>query len=127
MLVALDDFGTGYASLTHLLEFPVDVIKIDQTFVQRLCDDRGSQAIVGALIEIAGKLGMRIVAEGIETREQAEQLHRMGCTLGQGYYYSGAVSFAETTTLLSHFSQDIAAPASAANREEFSWPPPILG
>lgn len=127
MLVALDDFGTGYASLTHLLEFPVDVIKIDQTFVQRLCDDRGSQAIVGALIEIAGKLGMRIVAEGIETREQAEQLHRMGCTLGQGYYYSGAVSFAETTTLLSHFSQDIAAPASAAIREEFSWPPPILG
>src|SRR5690606_292787 len=105
MLVALDDFGTGYASLTHLLEFPVDLIKIDQSFVQRLCHDRSSEAIVSALVEIARKLGMRTIAEGIETREQAEQLFRMGCKLGQGFYYSRAVPFAEMTEILVNFSQ----------------------
>lgn len=69
--VALDDFGTGFASLTHLLSFPVDIIKIDKCFVDRLGADRASDVVVGAIIDIAHKLDMKLVAEGIETAAQA--------------------------------------------------------
>ena len=83
ILVALDDFGTGFASLTHLLEFPVDIMKIDKSFIDRIVDDPSSAVIVQALLDIARKLGMRIVAEGVETKEQAEKLLAMGCELAQ--------------------------------------------
>lgn len=105
MLVALDDFGTGYASLTHLLDFPVDIIKIDKTFVDRIVRDRQSTVIVEALIEVARKLGMRIVAEGIETAEQAEWLMDLGCVLGQGFRFAPPGSATITTELLRRFSQ----------------------
>lgn len=90
VLVALDDFGTGYASLTHLLEFPVDVIKIDKTFVDRISDDRG-EIIVKALLDMATGLGVRIVAEGVETTDQARHLERLGCSFAQGYLFGRAV------------------------------------
>jgi diguanylate cyclase (GGDEF)-like protein len=93
--VALDDFGTGFASLTHLLHFPVDVIKIDKTFVDRVLVDRPSAAIVEAMIGIAHRLKMKVVAEGIEERAQAERLKSLGCTLGQGYLFARPAS-AET-------------------------------
>ncbi|MEN5081339.1 EAL domain-containing protein [Bosea sp. TWI1241] len=89
--VALDDFGTGFASLTHLLDFPVDVIKIDRSFIGGLDTGARSNAIVGALVGMAESLGVRIVAEGIETREQESRLRAMGCELGQGFLYSQAV------------------------------------
>ena len=84
LLVALDDFGTGFASLTHLLTFPVDIIKIDRSFVDRLTGDPSSGVIVAGLIDIARKLGMRTVAEGIETPEQAARLQEFGCTARPG-------------------------------------------
>jgi diguanylate cyclase (GGDEF)-like protein len=90
--VALDDFGTGFASLTHLLNFPVDVIKIDKTFVDRVLVDRPSAVIVEAMIGIAHRLKMRVVAEGIEERAQAERLKSLGCTLGQGYLFARPAS-----------------------------------
>jgi diguanylate cyclase (GGDEF)-like protein len=90
--VALDDFGTGYASLTHLMTVPVDYIKIDKSFVDRIVSHGPSQAIVGGVIGIAAKLGIRVVAEGIETADQALQLIGLGCTMGQGFLYSPAVS-----------------------------------
>lgn len=86
--VALDDFGTGFASLTHLLDFPVDAIKIDRSFVGGIEGGTRSGAIVEALISIASRLGMRIVAEGIESEGQARRLVGMGCRLGQGYLYA---------------------------------------
>ncbi len=98
--VALDDFGTGYASLTHLLTVPIDIIKIDKTFVDRLAADEGGMAIIEGIIQIAGKLKIRIVAEGIETELQADQLGDAGCILGQGYLFSRAVDRDETTALL---------------------------
>lgn len=101
LLVALDDFGTGYASLTHLLDFPVDIIKIDRSFVSRLSPGDAGAVIVEALIGIAGKLGMRVVAEGIETPEQVERLRSFGCLLGQGYHFARPAAFADTTALLS--------------------------
>lgn len=100
MLVALDDFGTGYASLTHLLSFPVDIIKIDKSFVDRLLVDQPSAAIVEAIIELGRKLDMQIVAEGIEEPEQRRRLEELGCRLGQGFLFARAVDAAAATALL---------------------------
>lgn len=89
--VALDDFGTGYASLTHLMSVPVDYIKIDKSFIDRIVSHAPSQIIVEGIIDIATKLGIQVVAEGIETAGQARKLMALGCTLGQGFLYSRAV------------------------------------
>jgi diguanylate cyclase (GGDEF)-like protein len=83
--LALDDFGTGYSSLSHLRDFPIHMLKIAKPFVDRI--DRDS-TFVEAILGLASTLGLEVVAEGIETREQAEALRALGCTLGQGYYYS---------------------------------------
>lgn len=98
--VALDDFGTGFASLTHLLTVPIDIIKIDKSFVDRLLLDDASLAIVEALIQIAGKLNIELIAEGVENEDQAHRLESAGCVLGQGYLFSKAVDRDETTALL---------------------------
>ncbi|WP_240500012.1 GGDEF domain-containing phosphodiesterase [Sphingomonas montana] len=98
--VALDDFGTGYASLNHLLTVPVDIIKIDKSFVDRLAPDNATMIIVEGLLRIARKLGIRVIAEGIETEDQAALLQRAGCVLGQGYLFSRAVDRHATTGLL---------------------------
>ncbi|NKN38716.1 EAL domain-containing protein [Agrobacterium sp. a22-2] len=103
--VALDDFGTGFASLTHLLTVPVDIIKIDKSFIDRLVPGDGGIAIVEGLLGIAEKLGIRVVAEGIETNAQARQLVALGCRLGQGYYFSKAVDRDEAVILLRRFGQ----------------------
>ncbi len=113
ILVALDDFGTGFASLTHLLKFPVDIMKIDKSFIDRIVDDASSAVIVQALLDIARKLGMRIVAEGVETKEQAETLLAMGCDLAQGYYFARPASAAITAELLGRFGRSLPAPEDA--------------
>lgn len=100
MAVALDDFGTGFASLTHLLTVPVDIIKIDKSFVQRMIGDRAGAVIIKGLIDIANGLGIRVTAEGIETVEQAGSLQQLGCTDGQGFLFSRAVDRAAIATLL---------------------------
>jgi len=100
MTVALDDFGTGFASLTHFLTVPVDVIKIDKSFVQRMVNDRAGTVIIKGLIDIARGLGICVVAEGVETAEQAEALHWLGCTYGQGYLYSRAIDRSAMSTLM---------------------------
>ena len=107
LLVALDDFGTGFASLTHLLSFPVDLIKIDKSFVDRLATSGPSSVIVGAVLDIARKLNMKVVAEGVETDEQVDKLKELGCTLGQGYLFGRPCSAAETTVLLRKFAQKL--------------------
>jgi diguanylate cyclase (GGDEF)-like protein len=85
--VALDDFGTGYSSLSYLGQLPVDKLKIDQVFVRKLPDDPQAGAIVAAVMQLAQSLNKRVVAEGIETEEQAAVLRSMGCVLAQGYWY----------------------------------------
>nr|NLR85359.1 EAL domain-containing protein [Rhizobium sp. P28RR-XV] len=99
LLVALDDFGTGYASQTHLLEFPVDIIKIDKSFVDRISDDRG-ETIVKALLDMAAGLGVRMVAEGVETTNQASDLARLGCPFAQGFLFGRAADRDKITELL---------------------------
>jgi EAL domain-containing protein (putative c-di-GMP-specific phosphodiesterase class I) len=116
--VALDDFGTGFASLTHLLTVPVDVLKIDKSFVDSLSPGNPSSVIVEGLLSIAGKLGIRVVAEGVETESQAAQLEAFGCILGQGYLFSPAVDRHAMTGMLARFAQPLAAePAPAVSAD----------
>jgi diguanylate cyclase (GGDEF)-like protein/PAS domain S-box-containing protein len=89
--IALDDFGTGYASLRHLKQFPVDIMKIDRTFVRGMKSDPGDEAIIRAVINLGRSLGIKVVAEGIETQEQVEHLVRLRCDYGQGFLFSKAV------------------------------------
>jgi diguanylate cyclase (GGDEF)-like protein/PAS domain S-box-containing protein len=86
--LAVDDFGTGYSSLAYLKQFPVDVLKIDRSFVDGLPGDTEDTAIVATIIRLAESLGMDVTAEGIETVEQATTLTSMGCSKGQGYHFA---------------------------------------
>lgn len=85
-LIALDDFGTGHASLSHLKRFPVSRLKIDQSFVREIQSSAEDSIIIRAIINLAHNLGMQVVAEGIETQDQYELLHKLGCDFAQGYY-----------------------------------------
>jgi diguanylate cyclase (GGDEF)-like protein/PAS domain S-box-containing protein len=98
--LALDDFGTGYSSLSYLKKFPLDKLKIDQSFVHDLPDDAEDAAIAGAIIALGQNLGLRITAEGVEKAEQRDFLYARGCTEGQGYLYSQPISFEELVNLL---------------------------
>jgi len=93
--IALDDFGTGYSAMSYLTKFPLDFIKIDQTFVRDMATDRGHQAIVEAIIVMAHKLGLKVIAEGVETPEQCEMLKAAGCDYGQGYLFARPMPAAE--------------------------------
>jgi diguanylate cyclase (GGDEF)-like protein/PAS domain S-box-containing protein len=84
----MDDFGTGYSSLNHLHKYPFDTLKIDRSFIREITEKKASAEIVRAILDLAHSLNLQVVAEGIETAEQATQLRSLGCRLGQGYYFS---------------------------------------
>lgn len=84
--IALDDFGTGQSSLAYLADFPIDIIKIDQSFVAAIGRDPKGHALVRAMVQMAHSLGAHTIAEGIETPEQLNVLRTLGCSMGQGYY-----------------------------------------
>ena len=86
--LAIDDFGTGYSSLGYLKHFPVDVVKIDRSFVDGLDTNPVDSAIAAAVIGLAKALGMTTVAEGVETEAQLTHLQSLGCPVMQGYYFS---------------------------------------
>lgn len=112
--IALDDFGLGYSSLVYLSRFPVDMLKIDRSFVALLDDDEDS-ALTNALLSFGEAMGLVTIAEGIETTAQLDRLREMGCRLGQGHRFSPPLEKEETISLLKE-------PLALTTR----WPRPVL-
>ncbi|MEK1942625.1 MAG: EAL domain-containing protein [Pseudomonas sp.] len=100
--IAIDDFGTGYSSLVYLKRFPINVLKIDQSFVRDMLEESTDMAIVEAVIHISQALHLELVAEGVETEEQAAMLREKGCPVVQGYLYSRPAAFATISEMLVH-------------------------
>ncbi len=98
--LAMDDFGTGYSNLAYLQKLPIDLLKIDRSFVSGMLADRDKIAIVRAILSLAQALGMQTTAEGIETNELAQTLAALGCTYGQGFLYSRALNGDDAYSLL---------------------------
>jgi EAL domain-containing protein (putative c-di-GMP-specific phosphodiesterase class I) len=110
--LSIDDFGTGYSSLSSLQHFPIGTLKIDQSFIRNVGEERSSAAIVGAIVGLGRSLSMNVVAEGIETMEQLTLLQRIGCTLGQGHLFGEPVTGEQYLELLR--AQQQGEPAHAA-------------
>src|SRR4029077_16282391 len=104
--LALDDFGTGYSSLSYLHRFPIGVIKIDRSFVQRMEDDDGL-TILDAIVALAHSLNLELVAEGIEQASQARQLHVLGCGFGQGFFYGRPMPASEIEKMMLTWSSPL--------------------
>ncbi|HEX8154487.1 MAG TPA: EAL domain-containing protein, partial [Thermoanaerobaculia bacterium] len=96
----VDDFGTGYSSLSYLHSFPIDIVKIDQSFVRRMLESAKDEEIVRAVINLSATLGLRVIAEGIETAEHLARLRELGCDYGQGYLFSKPVDAGAIEALL---------------------------
>ncbi len=90
--IAIDDFGVGYSSLAYLRELPISILKIDRSFVGHITDDRDSLAIVASIVDLARAVGVSVVAEGVETAQQAAALRRLGCAAGQGWLWTPAIA-----------------------------------
>ena len=114
--IAVDDFGTGYSSLGFLRKFPVDILKIAREFVQS-DDDAQDWAFAQAIIALGGALGLTMVAEGIETREQHNRLKDFGCDLGQGFLYARALEAGRVSAFVATFAK-IEAPRLAKPEPE---------
>jgi diguanylate cyclase (GGDEF)-like protein len=105
--VAMDDFGTGYSNLAYLQRLPIDVLKIDRSFVEHMVDDRDKVAIVRTIQSLAEVLGMRTTAEGVETADQARLLSALGCDFGQGFLFARPM---DSTSALDYWRQSLARP-----------------
>jgi diguanylate cyclase (GGDEF)-like protein/PAS domain S-box-containing protein len=98
--LAIDDFGTGYSSLSYLSRFPVDLLKVDRSFVEKIASDSHSAELVQTIVQLGRSLGLQTVAEGIETSEQLGALRRIGCEFGQGFLFSRPVPAEEITAMM---------------------------
>ena len=105
--IAIDDFGTGYSSLSYLHTFPIDTLKIDRSFVNSMQESHTSLNIVHAIISLARAIGMTVIAEGVETEEQLNDLKALGCELVQGYYFHRPMPFADAFKLLEKQAADL--------------------
>jgi diguanylate cyclase (GGDEF)-like protein/PAS domain S-box-containing protein len=99
--IALDDFGTGYSSLSHIRDFPVDVIKIHQSFIAQITTDSEVAALIAGMVHLASSLGLSVVAEGVETAEQLQLLRSVGCDVAQGHLFAAAADASATAALFS--------------------------
>ncbi|MEO4053029.1 EAL domain-containing protein [Solibacillus sp. CAU 1738] len=104
--LSMDDFGTGYSSLSYLVRFPLDILKIDRSFIQHICSLEEKQAIVDAIIQMSHRLKMKVVAEGVESLQQVELLKKMGCDYIQGFFYSKPLPLDELFEFLELWEQE---------------------
>jgi EAL domain-containing protein (putative c-di-GMP-specific phosphodiesterase class I) len=103
--IYLDDFGTGYSSLSYIRRFPVDVLKVDKSFIRDINEENSERALVGAIINMAHSLGLRVVAEGVESQRQLDLLEVEGCHCVQGYYFSRPVAADEIEAASRHIEE----------------------
>jgi diguanylate cyclase (GGDEF)-like protein len=115
--IAIDDFGTGYSSLSYLQQFPIDVLKIDKSFIDDTPGSAKQTALVEAIIRLAGTLDLQVIAEGIEHPAQRDVLARMGCPLGQGYLFARPLTAADAAWRLLHWPHRaaVSSPSSVAH------------
>jgi EAL domain-containing protein (putative c-di-GMP-specific phosphodiesterase class I) len=106
--LAIDDFGTGYSSLGYLRKFPLDLLKIDKSFVDLIASGPEDSALARAIVKLGDTLGLSVVAEGVESKDQANVLQEMGCALAQGYLYSKPVDGDQIEALLSKRADAVA-------------------
>jgi EAL domain-containing protein (putative c-di-GMP-specific phosphodiesterase class I) len=104
--IAVDDFGTGYSSLSYLRQFPIDALKIDQSFIHQITSDPDDSTIVSAIIHMGKSLKQLVIAEGIETQEQRAYLQSQRCTEGQGYLFSRPLGAAQFAHMLQEAMKD---------------------
>ena len=126
LTLSVDDFGTGYSSLANLKRLPVDVIKIDKSFVMEMAVDASDAAIVRSTIDLAHNLGLRVVAEGVESEDAWRHLEALGCDFAQGYYLSRPLPAEAATRMIRErgTGRDVAA-ARAAGRAAASRARPV--
>lgn len=115
--ILVDDFGTGYSSLSYLKDLPVDVVKIDKSFVDGIPDNPSDQALTRAIIALARDLNLGIIVEGTETRAQIDWLFQQGCTIFQGYYFSKPLPYSDFVRLLKVFHQEFQAKANRGTQD----------
>ena len=120
--ISLDDFGTGYSSLSYLHRFPISTLKIDQSFVSSMSNNQESLEIVRTILGLARNLKMEVIAEGVETLEQARELKAMNCEYGQGFYFSRALNAQSAVGLLSSDSTN-EAPLPVISSDKTFAPP----
>ena len=101
---SLDDFGTGFSSFVHLHHLPINLLKLDRSFVKGIAERESDRQLVGAMIELGRSLNLEVVAEGVEQRQQLEVLRGMGCDQVQGYFISPALAFEELCYFLDAYS-----------------------
>lgn len=106
LVIAIDDFGTGYSSLSYLHYYPIDTLKIDQSFIRNMIEDKTSRELVKSIISLGQNMNMKIIAEGVEHAEEAQALLEMGCERGQGYYFSRPHSERDITEKLMQWRRD---------------------
>jgi EAL domain-containing protein (putative c-di-GMP-specific phosphodiesterase class I) len=106
--ISIDDFGVVYLSLSYLKRLPADALKVDKSFISDLGEDAEDAAIVQTIVELAHTLGMKVVAEGVETEGQASLLREMGCDFGQGFYFSEPLPPEEASAFLNATNRGLA-------------------
>jgi diguanylate cyclase (GGDEF)-like protein/PAS domain S-box-containing protein len=125
--ISLDDFGTGYSSLSYLHRFPISTLKIDQSFVSSMSNNQESLEIVRTILGLARNLKMEVIAEGVETLEQAKALKAMNCEYGQGFYFSRALNVEGAVGLLSSDSTNAAPLPVVTSNKTFAPPISVAG
>jgi EAL domain-containing protein (putative c-di-GMP-specific phosphodiesterase class I) len=120
--LAVDDFGTGYSSLAYLKRLPLDVLKIDQSFIQGIGSVREDTAIVQAILSLAESLNLDVTGEGIETAEQAELLNRWNCSRGQGFFFVKPVDAEAATAFLQRSFRPDGGSGTQAASDETNFP-----